>query len=282
MSGQADNRSRYEGKDNQSRQGDQFYRGNEQQRRTKRGFGGINRQSEDQQRGQQNKFGQPRYGSGSVGNYEQGYGNETRYGGFTEYDQRNPGGTDMNQYDNRNARNEAYEDFRNRYGGTYGQAYFGESENQGWLQDNDYRNRNEQRNQGHGDWNRGPSNWNPGGDDWNSVRGDLNIRRGNDDRNRSEWNQGRSDWNQGRGEWNQGSGGWNQERDRNQERDWNQERNRNQGREWNQDSGDRNPNMRGSYGTGNYSNMPSRNQGGTDYNSTSRYYSRTRDNDPFI
>jgi 23S rRNA pseudouridine2605 synthase len=268
-----DSRSGNEQRENQFRSGDQFNQGSEQQqRRMKRGFGGINRRSEFPDSGQQNSFGQQRYGSGSVGNYDQGYGNEPGYGGQTEYDQRNRGGTDMNQYDNRNARSEGNQDSRNRYGNNYGQGYYGESENQGWLQDNDYRNRNEQRNQGREDWNKGPANWNQGGDDWNSVRRDFNMRRGDTDRGREEWNQGRGDWNQGRGNWNQGRGEWNQGRG---------ELNKGRG-EWNQDSGDRNPNMRGSYGTGNYSNMPSRNQGGTDYNSTSRYYSRTRDNDPFI
>ncbi|HTE24254.1 hypothetical protein [Flavitalea sp.] len=247
-----DYRSRNEQRENQSRSGNQYGQSSEQQqRRMKRGFGGMNRRSDYQDRGQQNSLGQQRYGSGSVGNYDPRYGNESRYGGLTEYDQRNPGGTDMNQYDNRNARNEGNQDSRNRYGSNYGQGYYGESENQGWMQDSEYRNRNEGRNQGRGEWNKGPGNWNQGGDDWNTTRGDLNQGRG-------DWNQDRDDWNQGRGERNRGRG------------------------DWNQDSADRNPNMRGSYGTGNYSNMPSRNQGGTDYNSTSRYYSRTRDNDPFV
>lgn len=61
-------------------------------------------------------------------------------------------------------------------------------------------------------------------------------------------------------------------------------RNENEGWENNDGNNDAddNPNIKGSYGSSNYGNMPSRRQGGTDYNSTSRYYSRTRDNDPFV
>jgi hypothetical protein len=68
---------------------------------------------------------------------------------------------------------------------------------------------------------------------------------------------------------------------------WAKGDNRQNNRNRNQQEGDRsqqqgNPNTRGEYGSSNYSNLPNRRSGGTDYNSTNRYYSRTRDNDPFV
>jgi hypothetical protein len=299
------NRRRYEeggnrNSENMSWPRDRSQGSNQQQRPLKKGFGGINRRNDDQESGEQKSSGQQRYGSGTGQHsgpsqkYERQYGNESGNRGSTEYDRRNREGTDFNQYDNRNARDESSRDSRFHYGNDYGQGYYGESENQGWMQDNDNRNwqdndrnsdRNmkEQRNQGRGDWNQGGNEGKYGRSEGQrggyGNQGQDTRNRGSEDmrQGRQDWNQGR-DWNMNRGDSEQGRGDWNQSRgqENRDHEEWNNNRDLNQG------SGDRNPNIRGSYGTGNYSNMPSRNQGGTDYNSTSRYYSRTRDNDPFV
>jgi hypothetical protein len=64
--------------------------------------------------------------------------------------------------------------------------------------------------------------------------------------------------------------GWNQGSDPYQDDRYNNEREQ-------QQRSDKNPNTRGAYGSSNYGNLPDRGRGGTDYNSTNRYYSRTRD-----
>lgn len=218
--------------------------------RTRKGFGGNMQNRFDQDgRAQQRNEGNSNFPDD---NRYRNSGQDQRYGddAFDRMSNRN--------YDSRYRQEQnmgdEMSDNRSDYGNQWGRT-------QGLNQD--YQGRNNQGN--HEDWNR------------------RNMNRDNSYNRQNSQQYSQDDRNQHYG-YDRNRSGDNNERFNNRMNQWDSESQRNyqeNDRErWRNDA-DSNPNSRGTYGTSNYGNHPERNNGGTDFNSTNRYYSRTRSNDFF-
>ncbi|MET0300396.1 MAG: hypothetical protein ABW036_11560 [Flavitalea sp.] len=156
------------------------------------------------------------------------------------------------------------DNFNSRYQG--GNLNYGNNQNdRGYNADRGYS----QGNQGYGQnqFDRDTRSRNNNEGRWNQHQ-DENNRR---------WEQSRNDY-QRNDQYRQSD--WQNRGDQNYN-DHFENRNERSGERMRNQSSDDNPNSSGTYGTSNYSNQPERGNSGTDFNSTNRYYSRTRSNDFF-